>query len=240
MYSGMDAFTIDHVALTPPNAPDPNITQGCPLCNNKMKLKQLRGHIGRHILFHLRGMEENIAQKVRVLETLCGVRILTRFQIGRNPCGFCGASGCTTRLVVQGGKQRVESNCRFYSPFKYGSAKKPTISSPCTNVPIYCPHCKETIWKYNAADHISTTHHELSAGNLDKRLMVDIQVQVQEERWMKVPPELTDRYRSEHNDLCLSGEDLAVVEGEVEQEREHTKKRSRHNTCNSKNKKQRH
>jgi len=185
-------------------------------------------------------MKENITRKVCTLEALCEAHTLTHFQIGDDPCGFCGASGCTTRLVVQGDKRRVESNCHFYSPFKYGSAKKPTASSPCTNVPIHCPHCKETIWKYNAVDHIIATHPELNAGNLDKHLLVDIQISVQEERWMKVIPELTDRYHNEHNHLCLSGEDLATAEREVEQERERTKKRSRPTTCNSKNKKQRH
>jgi len=52
----------------------------------------------------------------------------------------------------------------IYSPSKYGSAKEPTVSSQCTNVPIYHPHRKITIWKYNAAGHIITTHPRLDVG----------------------------------------------------------------------------
>ena len=74
---GADAFTVDHVGLTPLNAPNPEATQGCPLCKKEMKLKQLRGHVGQHILFRSRGMEQNLLRKVHTLDTLHGSLTLT-------------------------------------------------------------------------------------------------------------------------------------------------------------------
>ena len=140
--------------------------------------------------------------------------------------------------MIQNERRRVESNCHFYSPFKYGSAIKSTPTSPCTNVPIYCPHCKETTWKYNAVDHILTTHPGLDASNLDKHFMIDIQIQTKEEELMKILPELTNDYRNKHSSLLLSGEGLATAERQVEQEHK-PKKRSRSPVGNSKNKRQR-
>lgn len=148
-------------------------------------------------------------------------------QIGQDPCGFCGASGCTTRLIIQGGRRRVESNCHFYTSFKYGSAKKSTASSPSTNIPIHCPHCKSTIWKYNTVDHLASYHSELDTANLNKQFIVDIQIQKQEELWMKILPELTDAYRGEHSNLFLSEEDVSTMERECEEEDRRGKKRSR-------------
>jgi hypothetical protein len=56
---------------------------------------------------------------------------------------------------------------------------------------------------------------------------------------MGILPVLTDAYRHKHSYLFLRGEDLAVAQREVEQERGHTKKRSRRTVGDSKNKKQR-
>lgn len=55
---------------------------------------------------------------------------------------------------------------------------------------------------------------------------------------MKVHSDLTAAYRKKHSHLFLQGEDFAAAEREVEQEHEHTKKRSRHSVGNSKSKKQ--
>lgn len=87
--------------------------------------------------------------------------------------------------------------------------------------------------------HITIHHPGLDASDLDKRFIIDIQIQEQEERWMRVLSDLTDKYRSEHNYLFLSEEDLAIAERELEQERKHTKKRSHDTVGDSKNKKQR-
>ena len=89
-------------------------------------------------------------------------------------------------------------------------------------------------------DHITDKHPGLDARNLDKQFVINIQIQEQEERSMKVSPELTAKYRSKHRGLFLSGEELSVVEREVEQECKRTKKRSCDSTGTSANtKKQR-
>jgi hypothetical protein len=87
-------------------------------------------------------------------------------------------------------------------------------------------------------DHIITAHPELDANHLNKHFMLDIQIQIQEEQWMKVLPELTDDYRNKHSYLFLSGEGLAAAEREVEQERK-PKKCSHGTVSDSKYKKQR-
>ena len=236
---GSGSFTVGGVMLVAPNTVDVNTKRGCPLCGHKMKQKQLRDHVGRHILFRSRGMNERLPREVGILATQRGCLCSVVCQIGVDPCGFCGASGCTTRLIVQGKSRQVKSNCHFYSPFKYGSANKSTRSSPCTNIPIYCPHCKKTIWKYNAVDHIITNHPRLNTVDFDKSFMVNIQIQEQEERCMGVLPELTDAYRNKYSYLFLREEELAVVEREAEQEHEDAKKRSRRTAGDSKNKKRR-
>jgi len=98
--SGTKSFTVDAITLTLPNTADPNTKQQCPLCGKEMKLKQLRGHIGRHILFHSWGMNEQLPREVRVLVAQRNLRCSVVHQVCNDPCGFCGASGCTTRLVV--------------------------------------------------------------------------------------------------------------------------------------------
>ena len=83
----------------------------CPLCGGEVKLNQFRGHVGKHILFHSRGMSDRLLQEVRVLVTQRRLLCSHVHQIGDDPCGFCSASGCTTRLIIQGKKRQVESNC---------------------------------------------------------------------------------------------------------------------------------
>jgi len=60
-------FTVDLTLLAPLAILDPDATPKCPLCGHETKLKQLRGHVGQHILFNSQGMEDNLPQKVRVL-----------------------------------------------------------------------------------------------------------------------------------------------------------------------------
>lgn len=50
-----------------PDAPDPDkeMKQQCPLCNELRKLKEMRDHVGHHILLHSRGGED-----ARLLKTV--------------------------------------------------------------------------------------------------------------------------------------------------------------------------
>ena len=57
--SGTPAFVVEDFVLSTPNVdPDKEIKQQCPLCNEPKKLKEMRGHVGRHILLHLHGIED--------------------------------------------------------------------------------------------------------------------------------------------------------------------------------------
>lgn len=88
-------------------------------------------------------------------------------------------------------------------------------------------------------EHIIVNHPGLSASDLNKQFSVDIQIQEQEERLMQISPGCMDDYRKNHNDFFLSGEKLASVERESQQERDRKKKRPRGTVCDLASKRQR-
>ena len=144
-------------------------------------------------------------------------------KVSNNPCGFCGGDLCSTSLEVTGTKRQVKTNCQFYCPFKYGSAQKSTKSSPCTNVPIKCPHCSETIWKYNAIDHITLRHNILLNNiGLDPSFILEVQLSEEEEMRMGILKELVTDYRTKHSDLFP---DLTVIEAKAQDTRVSKKRR---------------
>ena len=109
----------------------------------------------------------------------------------------------------------------------YKSALQSTKSMPCTNVPIHCPFCPQTlsgeprtIWKYNVISHLTCEHPEPVAGMVNTyelplipgKLLVDMFVSQQEEKWMGISEEATFDYR---DDFELPGSD-AIEEIRVE------------------------
>lgn len=93
---------------------------------------------------------------------------------------------------------------------KYNMAAQTTSSTPCTNVPIHCPLCTDTvtgtprtIWKYNTVFHLASEHSE--GGNmpadLPTRLLVDMFISKREEGLMGIERELTEKWRDEHGFL---------------------------------------
>ena len=112
----------------------------CLLCHNetskKFKLKDMRSHVGKHILFEFR----NIAQ----FSTLKPGAV-----IGLDPCGWCGRDGCLTQLSKKGNTLAspiVTSSCEYhYGKMAYGRAATCSQSSPCSNVPIHCPVCPMSV-----------------------------------------------------------------------------------------------
>ena len=69
-------------------SPDPEAKQQCPLCSGLKKLKDMRDHVGRHILLHSRGVEEAQLQ-VRTVNHCC-------LQLGRSPNANSLARSLTT------------------------------------------------------------------------------------------------------------------------------------------------
>ncbi|KJA13991.1 hypothetical protein HYPSUDRAFT_121573, partial [Hypholoma sublateritium FD-334 SS-4] len=107
-------------------------TVPCKLCGLPKKISHMRNHVGYHILWAMRNINERSPLKIAV---------------GINPCGFCGLDGCRTQLSF--GKHNtpvIQSTCTYhYEKMSYKSAKQSTVSSPCTNVPISCPLCPVSV-----------------------------------------------------------------------------------------------
>ena len=93
-------------------------------------------------------------------------------QISSTPktCGFCGLFGCSIELVTPcKGKAAVTtpySDCKYFVKFSIGAAKKSSSLSPCTNVPMACPACKNTFWSYNIECHYRLDHPALDVPKL--------------------------------------------------------------------------
>ena len=63
--TGLAAFVAEVNTPESPNMDlDKEAKQHCPLCNEEKKLRELRGHIGLHILWCLFGVEEDLMNKV--------------------------------------------------------------------------------------------------------------------------------------------------------------------------------
>ncbi|KAF9782877.1 hypothetical protein BJ322DRAFT_1009302 [Thelephora terrestris] len=216
--SGVACFVVNGVRATA-GAPtmDKNSHANCLLCGVSVLSTQMRVHTGRHIIHRLYGMDESG---------------LTR-EVGDHACGFCGGDECTTTMAIsKGGSRVIESNCQYQHSFRYGAAvgKK----SPCTNVPVHCPHCdsgshKLTIWKYNALGHIRTVHPDIISGGLDKALRLDIQITRQEEKKMDLTPESIEEFRAAERSLLLSDAEISSLKLEVEAEASLLKKSNKRN-----------
>jgi hypothetical protein len=60
--------------------------------------------------------------------------------------------------------QKTSKGCLVKMNYSYGIAAESTASSPCSNVPIYCPICPKTdpaIWKYFMKVHFEEKHKTL-------------------------------------------------------------------------------
>lgn len=128
--------------------------------------------------------------------------------------------------IVKRDRRVIESNCPYHYSFRYGVATGE--KSPCTNVPIHCTHCdsgsrKLTIWKYNAFNHIQTTHPTLISHGLDKALRLDIQITCREEKKMELTSESIKGFRAAKRSLLLGDTELSSLKSEVEAEASRSK-----------------
>ncbi|KAL1688639.1 hypothetical protein GGG16DRAFT_12755, partial [Schizophyllum commune] len=174
---------------------EPSTRVPCQLCNKLEQVKDMRNHVGKHILRANHGIEDDS------LPADCTV--------GAEPCGWCGRDdrGCIVHLLIPKGKgaRQTISNCRYhYATMPYASASKSTKTNPVTNVPIHCPLCEpsdsgqpRTIWKYNAARHISIEHGDTSDGScmLPADFIIDIFITSAEERAIGIPAANTKVWR---------------------------------------------
>ncbi|KAJ3911479.1 hypothetical protein F5877DRAFT_20743, partial [Lentinula edodes] len=125
---------------------DPKVKVPCKLCGTLVALNAMRNHVGRHIFLHKRTI----------------VDPLMIFQVGEDPCGWCGLDGCRTVLTKKGKKQSTASDCEYHhARMSFSSARSSSAASPSTNIPIHCTLCKPhptTVWKYNILSHLISEH----------------------------------------------------------------------------------
>jgi hypothetical protein len=157
-------------------------------------------HVGKYVLLAFRDIPEHSFIK-------------SGMEVGTDPCGWCGREGCKVQLTqARGGKSwAILSSCPYhYAKLSYARALQPTKSSPCTNVPIHCPICPETlsgqprtIWKYNAMNHFISEHNPdgKELADIPPLFLVETFISSKEEQWMGIPEQTIKDWRlgDEHN-----------------------------------------
>ncbi|KAK7443791.1 hypothetical protein VKT23_015572 [Stygiomarasmius scandens] len=124
----------------------------CRVCKKIVDASDIQNHVGKHILFSLRGVVDKSVQNP--------------INIGHYPCGTCGratidvTNPCT--ISTKGGK--AQSSCPAAYAFVITSVLKRTNKS--TNAPVSCPvsECQQMHWKYNLPKHL-TDHHQVDLHN---------------------------------------------------------------------------
>ena len=127
----------------------------CKLCNEKVPLKQMRVHVGKHII---RADSDALNHSVTT-------------------CGFCGENTCSATLEVTSKSKNIchykpKSSCEFMCP--WGRTPVLSKSNPCTNTIVKCKLCVSHFWTYNGSLHYADKHdtHEVpefvSATELDR------------------------------------------------------------------------
>jgi len=97
-------------------------------------------------------------------------------------CGFCGRlPPCKTSLEFNRKKTvNIKSDCPQFIEFSYGAAAKDASSGSC-NVPIMCPLCNISVFKFSLPNHYSIIHK-------GKEMPSDYKLsEAERERLMRVP-----------------------------------------------------
>ncbi|KAH9009790.1 hypothetical protein EDB85DRAFT_2282777 [Lactarius pseudohatsudake] len=150
-FEGMAGFVCDE-KLT--NHLETN-SQGCSRCGltvNQKNGQRVLKHMGAHILHD--GLLDSS-------EELCGMCL-------------CPALMCQIYLRKARGTagsvsvDRKKSKCVNMTHFNYATASTSSEASPCSNVPIICPHCPDdspAVWTYSLHAHFRERHHIQSPDN---------------------------------------------------------------------------
>jgi len=199
--------------LTPKEKYSANDKLSCHFCREKVKLSQMRNHVGGHILGGLQGVEDKKIEKFweRKNRQQASEEEDEPEQLGENPCGFCGRDGCFTNLLEKKSGNSISitvtSNCPYhYERMQYKQAATFSNTMPCTNVPIHCPLCPtsisgnpQTIWKYNALYHLITEHSNGdTVPEIPGELLVKMFIHQQEEKALGIGEEYIQQWRMEN------------------------------------------
>lgn len=192
----------------------------CRLCNRTVLLPDMRGHVGKHILYRHRQWDP--------------LNDGDDDAIGPNPCGWCGETNktCLTRLLPPEGKKkspRIESTCEYHhTTMRYSSASLSLKTSPCSNVPLECPLCvlksgeHRTIWKYNAWYHVLTEHslvdddNSVSLPQVPFEFFLASHISREEEENMGVDVRATSDFREVHGIPTTSELGMDDIEPDLE------------------------
>ncbi|KAF6764585.1 hypothetical protein DFP72DRAFT_1059553 [Ephemerocybe angulata] len=163
--NGKIALAVEDASCLLVTKHDGEATVPCYLCGLILKLKNMRNHVGGHILKAARDIVDPVLRS----------DINPSEMAESSPCGWCGryTTPCRTQFKDLGkDKYAVLSNCEYhYTQMKYAPASKFSKATPCTNVPIACLLCSTaeselgsptqhitTVWKYNLQTHLATHH----------------------------------------------------------------------------------
>ncbi|KAH9922493.1 uncharacterized protein B0H18DRAFT_879325 [Fomitopsis serialis] len=182
----------------------------CFICGIRHLVKNMRNHVGHHILYAMRGIDEDA----------CNID-----NLGIEPCGFCGRDGCVVQLTKKNNSASITSSCPYhYTSMSYNSAKSVSKATPCTNVPIHCPLCPtgrtgqpRTIWKYNVLFHLAKEHMDVDGERMPPiplQLAVDMHISLEEETLMKVDRDVTEGWRIKHE--IPGSDDIEQYSKEIE------------------------
>ncbi|KAL0061746.1 hypothetical protein AAF712_011419 [Marasmius tenuissimus] len=148
----------------------------CTICENFVEPKNRQKHAAKHILLSKRGIKDPTA----------------KHKVPSNPCGFCAGPSSVDKCRVELRKKKTVSSCPQAYSFQYHAASTFKASSPCTNVPISCPLCKNSTsdhWKYNMLDHLERCHPSWRAQTTDD-FKEGIRITKEEELAMNIPEQL--------------------------------------------------
>ena len=112
----------------------------------------------------------NLKNGQRVLEHM-GAHILhdTLLDSSEERCGSCLSPAPMCQIYLQKARgvagsvsvDRKRSECTNLIHFNYATATTSTETSPCSNVPIICPHCPKgspAVWRYSLHAHFRGQH----------------------------------------------------------------------------------
>src|SRR5260370_21622687 len=155
-------------------APDLDGTQHCSHCNTSLNLPNTRSliiHSSAHILNDRTiGDDDELCGLCLQPSTHCLFRVICR---SGDPYQLDLLHSTCTHIVKSLSKQT----------FNYLISAKPTVKSPCTNIPVQCPLCNPDqlfIWRYNMAIHLCHTHPQNA-----ERLIPEFTISDREKTLMK-------------------------------------------------------
>jgi hypothetical protein len=216
----------------------------CEICAAQHPLKNMREHVGRHVIELFRAPERINPEAHNKLSDHVSNKFsqgscrLTRVQMGTNPCGFCGrnidrSGGCIVDLSqAKTGKPSVRSACKYQhllTARKYDDKMKRIQRNMCTNLPMHCPFCPKgingvsyTVWSYNFIVHLWEKHSkDNNIPDLDPNTWLCAFISKDEEKFMGMTANDTETWRELHGVPDSEGLDQVYEDKDEDEPEEH-------------------